>query len=155
MADDQGWRWTEDPILPGLPPPPPGLILVRGATPIRIYDTPERVHIVGGKRRPDGGRDGVVIAWAGIPRGGWAVLLAWTSYARVGLHQTALARWGWCRLDEARVKPLPPPPAREGACRYGWYEGCELDKAVATAAAALPEHLREAAITPAERQGPE
>lgn len=148
MGGDQG-HWVEPPLLPPLPPPPPDRIQIRGAKLVRVYDPP-------GTAKVDGGREAVVIAWARLPDGAWAVLLAWAGrWMDIGTsHQTEAARWGWCRYDEARVKPRRPPQVLyEGACWHGWHEDGELNRAIHEAVASLPEHLRATAIQPAEQQG--
>lgn len=142
-------EYTEGPILAELAPPPPDLIRVRGAQLVQIYDEPGGVRMVNGRPQRDGGREAVVLAWAPIPAGGWAVLLAWTSYARLDLRATALARWGWYRLAEQRVKPRPQPRTVPADAEWhGWHELSELHQAIVRAAATLPEQLREAALTP-------
>lgn len=146
---DEPPQYTEDPILPEITPPPPGRIQVRGAQLMQIFDSKDRTLTIGGKTRKDGGREAVALAWARIPDGGWAVLLAWTSYARIGLQATALARWGWYRLDRERVEPKPAPRTlNEGAAWHGWHAESELHKAVLKAVRLLPGHLRELAIKP-------
>jgi hypothetical protein len=51
------------------------------------------------------------------------VLLALTSYARVGGRGTALAWCGWHRLDEQRVRPKPRPRALTNDAQWhGWHE---------------------------------
>lgn len=144
--------WTEEPILTPISPPPPGLVEVRGAQLVRIYDGPGATHEPGGRPRPDGGREAVVLARARIPCGGQAVLLAWTSYARLGGRGTALARYGWYRFEEQRVRPQPRPRTSSippDAQWHGWHELSELHQAILRAAAMLPEQLRADALTPA------
>jgi hypothetical protein len=83
---------------------------------------------------------------------GWAVLLAWTSYWAFENppQQTALARCGWYRLEEGRVKPRKPPHASyEGAAWHGWHEDSELNTAIRRAAETLPPEMRDAAMRPA------
>lgn len=150
MPDRPG-RWTEPPILPEVPAPPPGRILVRGARLVRIYDGTES-RTVSGRPRPDGGREAVILAWARMPDGGWAILLAWTSYWlwENPPHQTALARHGWYRLDEERVKPRKPPRTlTEGADWHGWHPESEISIAIRRAAETLPPEMREQAMRPA------
>ena len=155
MPDRPG-RWTEPPILPEVPAPPPDRILVRGARLVRIYDGTDS-RDVAGKPRRDGGREAVVLAWARTSDG-WAVLLAWTSYWAFEQppHQTALARYGWYLLDEARVKPQKPPRTlAEGAAWHGWSTDGELQKAITRAADTLPSEMRAQATTPAPEPPPE
>ena len=141
--------WTEGPILPELPPPPVDRIQVRGAQLAQIYDPPGTKLMLGGRPRPDGGREAVVLAWARIPGGGWAVLLAWTSYAKLNARGTALARCGWYRHDPQRVKPKAPPRYLDDEAQWhGWHEMSELHQAILEAATLLPEDMREAALTP-------
>lgn len=151
MGESGDREWLEDPLLPELPAPPFDRIQVRGARLVRVYDEP-------GTRRQDGGREAVIVAWAQLPDGGWAVLLAWASLAKLGIKTTALARWCWCRLIEDRVKPVRPKRGTEpdpDQAWHGWFEPGELSEAIWQAAATLPERLRKAAVTPAPEQGPQ
>lgn len=150
MPDRPG-RWTEPPILPEVPAPPPDRIVVRGARLVRVYGSSES-RDVAGKPRRDGGREAVVLAWARMPDGAWAVLMAWTRYwtDEDPPHGTALAQHGWYRYDEERVKPQKTRrPNYEGAEWHGWHEDSELAQAIRDAAATLPPEMREQATTPA------
>jgi hypothetical protein len=73
MSGDRTGKWTEPTLLPELPPPPPDRIRVRGARLVRVYDPP-------GTAKVDGGREAVVLAWARLPDGAWAILLAWAGH---------------------------------------------------------------------------
>lgn len=124
---------------------------MRGAHLVRVYG-PD------GPTKRDAGREAVTLAWAQMPDARWAILLAWAGYwmDEAAPHQTEAARWAWCVYDEDRVElRRAPQTLYEGAAWHGWAEDGELNKAIRQAAGSLPEHLREAAITPAERQGPE
>lgn len=148
---EESWHFTEPPILPELVPPPISAVRVRGAQLVQIYGPPHPDPW--GRPKPDGGREAVILAWAAIPGGGWAVLLAWTSYALVDLHATALARFGWYRLDAARVQPKrPPSQVSEGFEWTGWHPDSQINVAVRAAALLLPEEMRAAAVVPRARR---
>jgi hypothetical protein len=147
--DERRGHFTEPPILPEVPAPPPDRILVRGARLARIYGE-RQIPDVRGRERRGGGRDAVILAWA-RRRDGWAVLLAWTSYYMYEdpPKQTEAARWGWYVLDEQRVKPMRAPRASyEGAAWHGWHQDSELNVAIERAALLLPAEVRERAKTP-------
>jgi hypothetical protein len=114
-VNDSAVKWTEGPLLPWLPPPPPDRIMVRGAKYVRIYSTP-------GSRKIDGGREAVILAWARCADGGWGVLLAWAGWCTSSLNKgTAHARWGWCRYEEQQVCPLVPVRSHNPGIEYAWY----------------------------------
>lgn len=156
MDDESAGHWVEPPLLPTAPAPPLDRIRVRGARLVRVYAGTES-RDVAGKPRRDGGREAVTLAWARMPDGGWAVLLAWAGHWAYDSppHQTEAARWSWCRYDEERVQPRRPPQVLyDGAAWHGWAIEGELNRAIGEAVASLPGRLRETAIRPAEQQGP-
>lgn len=143
---DEAGRWTDEPLLPELPPPPADRIIVRGAQLVRVYtvDHPD-------PRRRRGYSEAVILAWARTGAEGWGVLLAWGGSWRqqIGGRTTVKARWSWCRLREDRVKPVRPPPLQAEDEWHGHHPLSEFSEAVRLAAQLLPEELREAALTPA------
>ncbi len=143
MGYDAG-RWVDEPILPELPAPPAHLVQVRGAQLVAVrYVDPA------GRRRGEG--DAVILAWAPLPAGGWAVLVAWIGAWQQNNRTTGAPRWAWCRYDKDLVRPAKPSRPlveREGFEWHGWHRDSDLAEAVRQAAASLPEHLREAALTP-------
>jgi hypothetical protein len=147
VDDGTGGRWLEDPLLPTLPDPPADRVVVHGASLVRVY-SPAGSKIEG----RDGGRAAIVIAWARLGDGeSWAVLMAWAGNWMGADHRpTVRPRWGWVRLDEARVKPQKPRPKIEGSEIewFGSWSGCAMEEAMYHAAVGLPKEQREAAITP-------
>lgn len=144
MGDERG-RWEEDAILPELAAPPADSIQVRGAQlvhrlNVEAHNTPSR----------EGYTEAVILAWAPLPDGGWAVLAAWLgAWRREDGRTTGKARYGWCRLLEDRVRPVDPPRTLiDGAEWHGHHELSQFALAVRQAALLLPENLREAALTP-------
>lgn len=141
--NDEG-HWVEETILPELKAPPPELIQVRGAQLVRV----KSIDPPGVER---GFREAVVLAWARIPGGGWAGLFAWIGAWQRGHRTTGGPRWAWCQVPEGRVEPVTPPrPLVEAEDHewHGYHEMSDLAEAVRRAAETLPEHLREAAVTP-------
>lgn len=132
----------DGPPLPLLKPPPPHLIAVRGAQRLRVMnvDDPD-------PRRRNGHTETIALAWAQIPGGGWAVLLAWIGVWQQNSRTTGRGRYGWCRILDDRVRAMPAVH-RPGVAWYGWAQPNELDTAIEAAAATLPEHLRAAALEP-------
>ena len=146
MINDRDGHWVESPLLPdAVPAPPLDRIVIYGAKLVRVYGEP-------GGKKPDGGREAVIVAWARMPDGRWAVLLAWAGHwmSEKGPHQSERARWGWYVLDPERVKPRTPPQVLyEGAMWTGWHEDSELSIAMREAAGTLPGDMQAAALKPA------
>lgn len=143
--EDAG-RWVDDPILPEVSAPPPERVLVRGAQLIRVInvDAPNRAS-------RKGFTEAVILAWARLPDGDWAVLAAWQGAWQQHGHTTGLARCGWVRLLTDRVQAMPIPPVSgliDGAQWHGHHELSQFAEAVRQAALLLPEDQREAALTP-------
>lgn len=154
--DAEPGRWVEDPILPELDPdnphkpPPPELIDVHGAQPVRVYtiDAPD-------PRRRNGFAQALILAWAPRLEGGWGVLIAWLGAWQEGGRTTGAGRWAWCRLTaddlrRGRVRPVKPHVGLEDEW-YGMPADSEFGLAVAEAVASLPEGMREAAGRPSQR----
>lgn len=139
-------RWTEEPVLPELPPPPTDRVLVRGAQLIRV------TFVHGGQRR--GFTEAMILAWARTGDGGWGVLTSWLGAWQENGRTTGRARWGWCRLIEDLVEPrrLPQHVAEDDEW-HGHHPLDQFTEAMRQAAASLPEHLRQAALTPAGPRG--
>lgn len=150
MTDDAG-RWVDDPPLPALAPPPPGVPLTLGAVLIRVYVVVE----LAGERQRRGFTEAVILARTPYPAGGEAALAAWLGSWQQGGRTTGRARFGWVHVpaDDDRVRPMPRPPAAsliDGAEWHGHHELSEFAAAVRAAAAMLPESDRAAALTPRE-----
>lgn len=96
-------RWSDPPILPELPPPPEHLIRVRGAQLVRVYnvDAPNP-----GSR--GGWTQALALAWARLPSGDWAALLAWLSGWHEDGRTTGKGRYGWCRILPDRTRAVAP-----------------------------------------------
>lgn len=148
MPADEGC-WVDEPPLPPIAPPPAHLIAVRGAQRLRVnnLDHPD-------PRRRGGHTDTVALAWARTPDGEWTALLAWLGAWQQDGRTAGRGRYGWCRVLEGRVRAMPVV-RREGVAWYGMYEPNELGAAIERAALTLPEHLREAALTPLEDESAE
>lgn len=147
--DEREGRWAEPPILPELPPPPADLIAVRGAQVVRVHD------IDNPNPKLRGHTEAVVLAWAPIPAGGFAGLCAWLAgwneQGPHGGHTTGRGRFGWLRILEDRVEAWRPPHPYLTDPDRGWHglgDPGEVSSAIEQAVATLPEHLREAALTP-------
>lgn len=150
---DQG-RLLDDPPLPELTPPPPGLIAVRGTQVVRVH------HIDHPNPKMRGFTEVVVLAWARLPDGDWAGLCVWLATVQEpgphGAHTTGRGRFGWLRILPDRVEAWRPPH-RYLQGEHGWHgqgDPSEVSGAIARAAATLPEHLRAAALTPREPEQP-
>lgn len=135
----------DEPILPELPAPPVERIAVRGAQRLRVLnvDSPNP-----GSR--GGFTECVALAWARLPDGDWAALLAWLSGWRgEDGRTTGRGRFGWYRVLEDRTKAMPIWPHRDPDVEWhGYHADDEIAVAMREAAATLPEQLREAALTP-------
>ncbi len=150
MNEERAGHWVEKPLLVEVAAPPPAAIETHGAALVRIFG-PD------GPAKTDAGREAVVLARAKMPGGPWAILVAWARHWAYEQppHQTERAERGWYLYEKHRVQPRRPPRVLyEGACWHGWHEDGELNRAIREAVASLPEHLREAAIQPAQEQGP-
>jgi hypothetical protein len=148
VYDDGGyWIAGEEPLPLLADAPPPELIRVDGARLLRIYDPPE-------KRKPsDGGWEAVVIATAPRQDGPWGGLLAWIGRRIIDAHQTGRARWAWCLLVKEQIEVVKPRrPYSPEAEWYGIEMPNQLGIAIRQAALLLPEHLRDAAMTPHSNQ---
>jgi hypothetical protein len=147
-------QWLDEPPLPALADPPPELILVRGAQVVRVHfvDHPNP------KLR--GFTEVIVLAWAPIPNSrDWAGLCVWLAAVQEpgphGAHTTGEGRYGWLRMLPDRVEAWRPPHRYlEG--EHGWHgqgDPSQVSEAILRAAATLPEHLRERALTPRAQTG--
>lgn len=154
--DTSEGRWVEDAILPEIDPdnphagPPPELIDVHGAQPVRVYtiDAPD-------PRRRDGFTAALILAWAPRLEGGWGVLIAWLGARQEGGRTTGKGRWAWCRLTaddlrRGRVRPVKPHVGLEDEW-YGMPTDSEFGRAAAEAVGSLPDGIREAASRPSQR----
>src|SRR5581483_6563897 len=110
FESDRGWR---SPVLVELlPPPPPDRITAPGSRLVAIAVT-----------KPDGyqtSNAGVVLAWAKMSRGRWAMLFAWTGLRRINGENQASARWSWCWVGRREVyvrEPVKVP----NPWGMGWY----------------------------------
>lgn len=144
MVGTEPVRWLDEPLLALVPPPPPPVEIVAPGARLLAVHTPPGV--------PYRWTRSVALAWARMPSGGWAVLLAWESVRAVGDAGRRVApRWSWCRFDRDLCDPLRPtaPGNPWGQEWHGRKPGDPLDRAVRAAVASLPEALRAAAVTPA------
>jgi len=139
---------VDEPPLPTLAAPPPGLIRVRGAQPARVYDidNPD-------PRKHKGFTEVLFIAWAPIPdTRDWAVLTAWLGAWQHGARTTGKGRWAWLRLTEddvarGRVRAVTPVLEPEDEW-HGHHPLAQFTIGARQAAASLPERLRELALQP-------
>jgi hypothetical protein len=133
----QGWI---DPVLVWLlPPPPPERITSPGSRLLAVSVT-----------KPDGYQEsnsGVVLAWARMNAGRWAMLFAWSGVRRINGERQASARWSWCWVGRREVYVREPvkEPNPWGMIWYGQRD-VNLDAAVAEAVISLPEPMRAAAM---------
>ncbi len=143
----------DEPVLPEIAAPPVDLIQVHGARLVRVLNVVDP-----DPRRRRGFREAVILAHAPIPGGGWAVLAAWIGAWQERSRTTGGPRWAWVRLLEDRVAPHTPDRPlveAEGHEWHGYHELSDMAEAVRLAAASLPEHLRDAALTPRPAPGAE
>ena len=137
-------RWLSPVLLELIAPPPARLVVVRGArrgtvTGPATYGPPEWHDIT-------------VLAWARIPAGGWGALTVWDGMAQApGDRQPMVhARWSWCRWTRCKLDHCRPTPPDNpwGLSWLGLPRGYVDEAAIEQAAATLPPHLRQAAVTP-------
>lgn len=137
--DAQGWR---DVVVPRLLPAPPG----------RLVEHPGGLYTCAARKRPDGyfHQDyGVILAWARIPAGGWACLLAWSGMRERDDREPRVdARWSWAAWDPAlfAVLKAKPEPNPWGGRWFGPDAGGHLAAAMIEAAQSLPAGMRDTAV---------
>lgn len=128
-----------------LPPPPPERIVSPGSRLIAVAVT-----------NPDGyqlSNAGIVLAWARMRSGRWAMLFAWTGRRRVKGGLESSARWSWCWVGQREVYVRVPvkEPNPWGMTWYGRRD-VALDGAIAEAVISMPEPMRAAAMRVVPRQ---
>lgn len=137
--------WISPVLVELLPPPPPDRITSPGSRLVAVAVT-----------KPDGyqvSNGGVVLAWARMTGGRWAMLFAWTGQRRMKGELEASARWSWCWVGRREVYVREPVKKRNpwGMTWYG-HRDVALDGAIAEAVVSLPESMRAAAVRVVPRQ---